>query len=224
MPSKNVRKVYVKNGYYHLYNRGVEKRNIFVDEQDYSVFLLYLKEYLTPKNEKELFARLSEEGLSWLEKEKIKKLLRLNNFSEKIDLLCYALMPNHFHFLVKQSSLNAIDSFSNSLMTRFVMYFNKKYRRVGPLFQGVYKAVFVDSESQLLHLSRYIHRNPTESEEINPQKVYTSLPEFLGQRKTDWVKPSIILNYFSKKNDKNSYNQFVQETNNVDVIDNLTLE
>jgi putative transposase len=70
MPSKNSIKSYVENGYYHLYNRGVEKRIIFLDQQDYGVFLSYLKEYLVPKNEKELHEKLSNPNTSYKEKDK----------------------------------------------------------------------------------------------------------------------------------------------------------
>src|SRR3990170_2216093 len=100
MPAKNRIKEYSENSYYHIYNRGVEKRLIFLDQQDYGVFLSYLKEYLLPKNEKELFSRLSNPTLSPKEKDKILKLLRLNNFAGEITLLAYCLMPNHFHLLI----------------------------------------------------------------------------------------------------------------------------
>lgn len=227
MPAKNSRKIYIKNGYYHLYNRGVEKRVIFVDAQDYSVFLGYLKDYLLPKNETELQSQISREDLTWHEKDKILKLLRLNNFSSKIDLLCHSLMPNHLHLLLKQSEESAIDSFFNSLMTRYVMYFNHKYKRVGPLFEGVYKAVVVESEGQLLHLNRYIHRNPLAllSNPLGHQSLYTSLPEYLGERKTEWVKPDEILNIFlSEKKGRRSYSNFVNQSEDLELIKSVVIE
>lgn len=82
MPSKNSLKQYADKGYYHIYNRGVEKRLIFQNPQDYYVFLAYLKEYLLPKNEKELKDRLSDPEISYKERDKIIKLLRLNNFAD----------------------------------------------------------------------------------------------------------------------------------------------
>ncbi|MCL5019036.1 MAG: transposase [Patescibacteria group bacterium] len=164
MPAKNARKQYLENGYYHLYNRGVEKRTIFLDQQDYSVFLSYLKEYLIPKNEKALQEILSNSNTSSKEKDKALKLLHLNNFYNEITLLAYCLMPNHFHFFIKQKNPNSIDKFMNSLCTRYTMYFNKKYKRVGSLYQGVYKAVLVSSEEQFLHLSRYIHKQALASQ------------------------------------------------------------
>lgn len=187
MAAKNSRKIYVENGLYHLYNRGVERKVIFADAQDYAVFLKYLRKYLEPKNEKDLHKKLSDEKVGGPEKDKILKLLRLNNFSQEIDLLAYCLMPNHFHFLVRQRTANGIDRFCNSLFTRYATYFNKKYLRVGRLFQDVYKAVLVDSEAYLLHLSRYIHRNPLELDDKTRRKhqeTYSSLPEYLETRKT----------------------------------------
>ena len=92
MPAKNSTKTYVENGYYHIYNRGVEKRTIFLDQQDYGVFLSYLKEYLLPKDEKGLHEKLSNSNTSYQEKDKFIKLLRLNNFNQEITFIAYCLM------------------------------------------------------------------------------------------------------------------------------------
>ncbi len=159
MPAKNRIKEYLDNSFYHIYNRGVEKQPIFRDSQDYHVFLSYLKTYLEPKDEIKLRKILTSDSVSWREKDQAIKLLRLNNFSDSIKLLAYCLMKNHFHFLIKQSEATAMDRFTNSLFTRYTMYFNKKYKRVGPLFQSVYKAVLVNTDEQLVYLTRYIHRN-----------------------------------------------------------------
>lgn len=137
MPAKNSIKQYVENGYYHLYNRGVEKRNIFLDDQDYSVFLGYIKQYLGP-----------HEGSD------------PKSLVDDIDLIAFCLMPNHFHFLAKQKTIDGITKFMRAICTNYVMYFNKKYERVGTLFQGKYKGVLLDNDTYLLHLSRYIHLNP----------------------------------------------------------------
>ena len=118
MPGKNSIKQYADNGYYHIYNRGVEKRVIFQDQQDYNVFLSYLKNYLLPKNDKELKEKLSDPNISYKERDKIIKLLGLNNFAGEITLIAYCLMPNHFHFQIKQKGGASIDKFMNSLATR----------------------------------------------------------------------------------------------------------
>lgn len=231
MAAKNSRKAYVEKGYYHIYNRGVEKRNIFLDPQDYGVFLAYLKEYLSPKDENALFAKLSDPNISAQEKDKTLKLLRLNNFYNEIFLLAFCLMPNHFHLLIKQSDALSIDKFMNSLALRYVIYFNRKYKRTGGLFQDVYKAVSVETDEQLLHLNRYIHQNPLGKNKL-PQKstlsdfLYqpSSYPEYLGQRKTDWIIKDEVLSYFSKNNPKFSYQAFVEQTEDVSLIENLLLE
>jgi len=206
MPAKNSIKQYLENGFYHIYNRGVEKRDIFLDEQDYAVFLSYLKDYLLEKDVLALEAIFFSPNSSFREKDKAKRLLAMNNFFGEIDLLCYCLMPNHFHFLIKQNHLDGIDRFLNSLGTRYTQYFNKKYKRVGCLCQDVYKAVLIESDEQLLHLSRYIHLNPGKT-----SQQPSSLPEYLDLRHTAWVKPQFILDYFNKDSKNNSYGHFMGE-------------
>lgn len=228
MPAKNSQKVYVKNGYYHLYNRGVDKRTLFEDTQDYGVFLSYLKEYLLPKEEETLRKRLADQTTSPQEKDKILKLLRLNNFNDKISLLCYALMPNHFHLLIRQNQENSMDVFMNSLGTRYTMYFNRKYKRVGPLYQGVYKAVLITGEEQLLHLTRYIHQNPLSLQGValkNLSQQSTSYAEYLDLRKTPWIHTREILSYFSSFNPRFSYRSFVEKVEEIpESIQNLIIE
>ncbi len=194
MPSRNSLKIYVQDGFYHIYNRGVEKRIIFEDEQDYKVLLKYIKEILSPVDEKSLNTIFSLRGQSYKAEKK-----PLKNYCTEIDLVAYCLMPNHFHFLIKQKNKASIEGFMRALMTRYSMYFNKKYDRVGSLFQGRYKAVLTNDESYLLHLSRYIHLNPSEYT-TDLENAYSSYVEYLGKRKTLWVKPKEILSFFNRNN------------------------
>ena len=226
MPSKNAIKIYIENGYYHIYNRGVEKRTILLDAQDYAVFLSYLKEYLLPKDIPELTKRLADTKTSYKEKDKIAKLLRLNNFAGEIKLLAYGLMRNHLHFLVKQKSAGSIDKFMNSMGTRYTMYFNRKYKRVGSLYQGVYKAVLVDTDEQLLHLSRYIHKQAlaSQGDALRGWEQPSSYPEYLGLRQTKWIKPEEILSFFSRTNPALSYEAFVRQTEDFAYIQKLLIE
>lgn len=202
MSAKNSIKIQLPDTFYHIYNRGVEKRKIFLDQQDYTVFLSYLRTYLEPKNESELKQIIISPLSTWKEKNRADKELHLKNYFGELELICYALMPNHFHFLVKQIT-PSINYFMGSLGTRYAMYFNRKYKRDGDLFQDVYKAVIIESEEQLLHVSRYIHLNP------KGKNLPTSLPDFLNLRNTSWVKKYHILDYFSRSNPKNSYNDFM---------------
>jgi putative transposase len=211
MPARNTIKQYISNGYYHIYNRGVEKRLTFLDEMDYAVFLSYLKEYLTTKDENELRNKLLDINTTYKEKDKIIKTLRLNNFANEISLISYCLMPNHFHFLVKQNSAESIQKFMQSFTTRYTMYFNKKYKRVGSLFQAVYKAILITNDEQLIYLTKYIHKQALASQGETLQDQPSSYPEYLGLRNTKWIKSSEIINFFSKNKPESSYKSFVEE-------------
>ncbi len=218
MPAKNSVKQFVENSYYHIYNRGVEKRLIFIDDQDYGVFLSYLKDYLLPKNELNLRSVLTGVNSNPKEKADALRMLKLNNFTDTIQLLTYCLMPNHFHLLVKQTDAYSIDTFMNSLSTRYSMYFNKRYKRVGHLFQGTYKAVLIESEAQLLHLSRYIHKNPFVKGVPLQSYPHSSYQNYLGLKRTEWINFTDIINYFSKSG-FNSYENFVESNLDYDSID-----
>jgi len=209
MPARNSIKTYVGNGYYHVYNRGVEKRKIFLCKHDYAVFLGYLKEYLLQKDDQKLRHKLVDINLSAEERNKVAKLLRLNNFAEEIELFSFTLKPNHFHMLIKQKDAGSMDKFMNSLCTRYTMYFNKKYDRVGKLFQGVYKAVLVDSLEYCLYLTKYIHAQSLQGRTKRP----SSLDAYLGKQRIGWINTEMILSYFSKKIHGLSYESFVSDGN-----------
>ncbi|OGY21086.1 MAG: hypothetical protein A3A65_03260 [Candidatus Chisholmbacteria bacterium RIFCSPLOWO2_01_FULL_49_14] len=211
MPHKHRVKVYVENGYYHAYNRGVEKRKIFKDDQDYKVFLYLLKYYLSPK-QKDLKHPLAE-----IPEVSIIRPRPLTNMGKEIELCAYCLMPNHFHLLMKQKTKLGMPKFLQKLSTTYAMYFNRRYKRVGYLFQGNYKAALILEDAHLLHLSRYIHLNPTKLTGPSPVSYpYSSYSYYLGKKKAPWVKPHFILTYFdNSRNHPNlnkylSYQEFVE--------------
>jgi len=200
-----------ETNYYHVFNRGVEKRDIFLDTQDYGVFLKYLKEYLSGKDEKQI-REILVQPLDRKERDKIWKSIYLKNYCQEMDLLAYCLMPNHFHFFIKAKITNTIDRFMHSLCTRYVKYFNAKYKRVGPLFQGRYKSVLITDEGQFMHISRYIHKQAlvlqgTALQQIQP----SSYLEYIGERNTQWVHPEAILDLFEGTSGNNSYQEYVIE-------------
>lgn len=152
-----------------------------------------------------------------------------NNFLNRVEeglnkypmsLLCFCLLPNHFHFLLKPDSEVSIVKFMNSLQLGYAKYFNTKYERVGPLFQGRFKAKLIESEEYLLQLSKYIHCNPAIS--TFRQKVpalnsfttypYSSYQNYLGENRWSFVETENILSYFVKNNPMLSYKSFVEET------------
>ena len=140
MPSRNIIKVYVKDAYYHIYNRGVAKQDIFLDDLDYKVFLNYLKDALTKPKIKKVVFTLQGQSFKGITK-------TVKNFQDKIVLISFCLMPNHFHLLIKQNDKNQMENFMRSIVTRYARYFNTKYKRVGHVFQGRYKAVMIISDT-----------------------------------------------------------------------------
>ena len=224
MPAKNVLKTYVEDGYYHIYNRGVEKRKIFLDDLDYKVFLKSLKVYLEPLSSKTPLKTIIIGSYSFQRPPK-----PLKNYHSQLELLAYCLMPNHFHFLIKQKARNTIEQFMRSLGTKYSVYFNKRYDRVGSLFQGPYKAVLIDQDDHLLHLSRYIHLNPVKDSPLH--MAYSSYADYLGKRETQWVNTKIILSYFKNARkgifkDLLSYQSFVEDylQDPKETIDELTID
>lgn len=186
MPGKNTVKQYDVNSYYHVYNRGVNKAPIFIDAQDYGVFMGLLKRYLGTEIAKDDSNR------------------EYPNYSESLDLIAFCLMPNHFHMLLFQKeNTKAMESFMRSISTAYTRYFNKKYKRVGHLFQGVYKASRISNEPYLLHISRYIHMNPKDYKNW----PYSSWPYFTKGWMADWVKQHKVFELFEGGN----YEQFVDD-------------
>src|SRR3990167_5879702 len=136
--------------FYHIYNRGSEKRDVFTQQKDYKRFVktFFYYQFLDPKPS---FSKFSTSELN---------IHKPNLTNKLVEIICYCLMPNHFHFLIRQLKDNGISIFMSQLSNSYTKYFNTKYNRVGALFQGTFKAVLVESDEQLLHLSRYIHLNP----------------------------------------------------------------
>lgn len=158
---------------YHVINRGVEKRKIFMKPQDYSRFILGLY-FFNDKNAKadiwtnlrsrrdKTLAVIGSRGYPGYplagDDTLIDKRERL------VDLLAFALMPNHFHFIIREIKEGGTSSFMQK-MCGYVRYFNQQYDRVGPLFQGRYKAVEIKDEGQLRTTFVYVHTNPVELKE-----------------------------------------------------------
>ena len=169
-----------------MYSRGVNKQPIFQDDQDYSVFLGYLQRYLSSSPGKKDNRQTTK------------------SFADDLRLLCYCLMSNHVHMLFyQQENERALPDMLQRVFISYSMYFNKKYHRSGPLFQGRYLASLIDSDSYLHHISRYIHRNPTRWRTYS----YSSLRYYTGDYHADWVKPGVILDLFN--NDRKQYLDFL---------------
>jgi len=138
--------------FYHIYNRGTEKRDIFLDTADYLRFIVLL--YISNNIDVVHISNLINQGGALME------ILNLDKKETLVDIGAYCLMPNHFHFLIKEKKEGGIAKFMGKLATGYSMYFNKRYDRTGKLFQGVFKATHADNDEYLKYLFAYIHLNP----------------------------------------------------------------
>lgn len=168
---------FVPGEFYHLYNRGTEKRIIFLEKRDYEHFLFLMYICNTMKSI---------------------ELRNIGEFFERgetiIDIGAYCLMPNHFHILVHEKIENGISTYMRKLLTAYSMYFNKKYERTGKLYESVFKSIHASKDTYLKYLYSYVHLNPAklidknwkENENHNTAKLldhvfkypYSSLQEY----------------------------------------------
>lgn len=185
MPSRNRVKIYAGDSFYHIYNRGVNKRRIFIEEDDYAVFLNLIKRYLGSAPIKDKKGR----EYDWLH--------------DDLELLAFCLMPNHFHLLIYQKSPESMTRLLRGVGGSYTTYFNKKYGRIGPLFQDRFKASRIDNQAYLQHISRYIHLNPEDYRGWD----FSSYPHYLGKKQAAWLTHDRITEMF----EKDEYKEFVAD-------------
>ncbi len=194
---------------YHIFNRGVAALPIYLNTRSYLRFL-DLVDYYRFSNTPFSFSKLM--SLPKEEREKILTELKKEN-AVHVEILAYCFMPNHFHFLLKQITDKGISVFMRNLQDSYVKYFNIKNERAGPLFQSMFKAVIIETDEQLLHVSRYIHLNPSTAYIVEPENLedyrWSSLNPYLDKSLNSaycFINPKIVLSFFKKKED---YKKFV---------------
>lgn len=183
-----------EGAYSHAYNRGANKSLVFLDAQDYENFIYRAKILLgivpPPR-------RTAKGGLRL-------KPLPLN----ALEILCFCLMPNHFHFLIKQNKVNGSKTFLHKLCTSYSSYFNKKYRHSGHVFQGIYKSKNVLEDSYLTQLTAYIHLNPEQP--FNWK--YSSMSAYMGEDRIGLAHPQMFMDMH--KLTPEVYKKFLQKNYN----------
>lgn len=189
---------FVNGEFYHLYNRGLEKSDVFNNKRDYSRFLetLFYYQIASPKPKFSLYRQ--------------SKVFPIDETKKIVNIICFCLMPNHFHLLVRQLTDGGISEFMRRFIHSYTKYRNVKYSRQGPVFQGIFKAVRMETEEQLLHLSRYIHLNPLVSYLVNNLDSYpwSSYPTYVGLEKNERIAKDEILSFFKSPKD---YQKFVMD-------------
>ena len=194
---------FAPNEYYHIYNRGVEKRNIFLNDKDYKRFILLL--FIS--NTKESF-RL--DNLINQCKKTFEEILNINRGETLVEIGAWCLMPNHFHILIREKEEGGISKFMSKLSTAYSMYFNIKNSRSGALLCRPFKSILVEEDNYLKHLFGYIHLNPIDliskdwKENIkNNKKNKIEMKNFL-----DSYKYSSYMDYLGKERDENNILSF----------------
>jgi putative transposase len=194
--------------YFHVYNRGVEKRKVFSNRHDYERFVLCLREF----NNHDSFVEIRElvgaddpfsgnpiSGEISGERDKL------------VEIVAYCLNPNHYHLLLKEVREGGVAKFMQRVGIGYTNYFNKKNNRSGVLFQGKYKKVEVKSNEQLLYLSAYVNANHYihKIDEFDNWE-YSSFFDYLGQRENGWCNTDPILKQF--KSNRKDYKKFCLDT------------
>lgn len=197
--------------YYHVYNRGTDKRDIFLDDADRQRFikLLFIANGSTPFVFREL-----PKGLLYTEFDRGESITAIG---------AYCLMPNHFHLLLKETGENGISKFIGKVLTSYSSYFNKKYSRSGSLFEGTFKAKHLDSDEYLKYIFSYIHLNPVKlidpnwkengiknydkSKKYLNEYPYSSYLDYIGNNRLESkiINKDVFPGYFIDSNEFNSY-------------------
>lgn len=198
----------------HVYNRGVDKRNVFLSEKDYNRFIERIR-----------FCRLYDYPYSKFLKLKTTRTLDESNLILETNYLydnplctihAFVLMKNHFHLILEESVTNGISKFIQKLINGYTKYFNTKYERSGHLFQSTYKHVFVDTEEQFIHLSKYIHTNPATANFVTRSELHkykwSSYPSYIFNHENNFEADFIHRKYLSSLfKSPAAYANFIQQ-------------
>jgi|SRR3989338_1198542 len=189
---------FAEGEFYHVYNRGVDKRDIFSEQYDLSRFLQSMREFNTL------------EPIGSIYEKTLLKIKFGSSTPKLVDVICYCLNPNHYHFILRQTADKGIEKFMHRLATGYTNYFNEKYQRSGALFQGRYKAVHIDSNEYLLHLSAYVNLNHL-VHQLGSSASKTSWDEFVEDTGNleSLCSKGIILEQFSSLSE---YKNFAKES------------
>ncbi len=203
------RPVFVNDQFYHIFNRGADKRDIFTDEQDYRRFLFSMKGFNDINSTLNFYRRLNVRSRTSLKPIKQEPLVKI---------LCYCLMPNHFHLVARQLEENGITSFMRKIGTGYTNYFNQKYKRSGVLFQGKFKSILIEGDEYLNYLIQYIDLNPLELIE----------PNWKGEGLKNWDKSKEFLKSYqwTNCNDYEKYSEIFEnyDAENLKKIEKLIIE
>ncbi|MBL7045202.1 MAG: transposase [Parcubacteria group bacterium] len=198
-----MRKVkFVEGEFYHIFNRGVDKRIIFQDQDDLKRFFQSMKEFNVEEPIGSIYENSFNKSKNQLENLVSKQEQKLVNF------ICYCLNPNHYHFILEPLVENGVEKFMQRI-GGYSRYFNLKYKRNGALFQGRFKAVHISSNEQLLHTSVYVNLNDNIHALGSRVPKLSSWNEYTRNINSIFCKKDIILDQFDNKEE---YKKFAEES------------
>lgn len=177
MPARNIVRINITEGYFHVYTRGASKKLIFLEDSDYQRFLNLVQRYLGESDEADIRGR------------------QYRSFRDRLELLAFCLMPNHVHLLFFQYDEKAISEFMQCVMGRYSNYFNLKYHQSGQLTESRFKASWISNATYLMHISRYIHLNPRHWRTWR----WSSLADYEKRPTNAGVNPGKIIELFSSR-------------------------
>lgn len=182
------RTLFANDEFYHVFNHSVAEIPIFKGIRENDLFLDAMKFYLQPKPSTKFSVY-----------RKMRPSFPLELEQKIVTIINYCLMPNHFHLTLRQNIDNGIRQFIQRVSGSFAHYFSIKYHKRGHVFEDKFKAVHIETDEQLLHLSRYIHLNPVTSHLVEKPEdyVYSSYNIYLGQESSKIIDPVPILENFS---------------------------
>jgi putative transposase len=196
---------FANNEYYHIYNRGVDKRQIFSSQYDLSRFFQGMSEF----NTLDPIGSLYENSFQKKGNTQLGSLASKSKKSDKlVGFTAFCLNPNHFHFILEQLEENGIEKFMHRLSTGYTKYFNQKHKRSGSLFQGTYQAVHIDSNEYLLHLSVYVNLN-FRVHKIENHLFMSSWREYQKKSRFNFCDKDAVLGQFKNRDE---YKRYVKMT------------
>lgn len=179
--------------FYHIYNRGVDKRQIFSGIDDIKRFFQSMEEFNTVNAIGSIY-----------ENSFLKKKTLGGETSKLVNFVCYCLNRNHYHFILEQVLDGGIERFMQKIGTGYTMYFNNKYKRTGSLFQGIFKSSHINSNEYLLHVSAYVNLN-NRVHKMDDNLNCNSWGEYTLKGKNNFCKKDIVLGQFNSSDDYKSF-------------------
>lgn len=200
---------FITGQHYHIYNRGIDRREIFSNQSDIGRFFQSMLEFNTLEPIGSIYQNSFKNHSLGGSTSKLNSKLKSPKDKKLVEFIAYCVNPNHYHFMVQQVAERGIEKFMHRLATGYTMYFNEKEKRSGSLFQGVFKSIHIDSNEYLLHLSAYVNLNDRVHQlGGEPSKLVESVSswgEYMGKNSAGICDKDIILGQFKNVD---SYKKF----------------